>query len=309
MSDIKNVVFRNAISGYNKSDVNEFLVRSSAELMEREAAANERVKRAESELGEYVEKIGVLETELDRMRSEIAEKDAEIVKISAEKQILEDSLAAHDMTNTKEFSEIVSEDDEKISKLDFDKQEAIIAEQYNEIESLKAEIERLKEQAHEVDITKDKYDELVKKAALYDKTNASIGETLLSANKTAEEIISAAKEEARMLEGKAEKELAEKRRSIEETSKRAMESVFSKLSLAAAESRRDVTAVTSYTYRVIEKALEDIKSKASNSEIKIKSYEDSIWRGIKEDLNSISTFHTPDHQRKASAEQLKRIKK
>lgn len=309
MSDIKNVVFRNAIGGYNKSDVNDFLVRSSAELMEREAAANERVKRAERELGEYIEKLGALETELDRTRAEIAEKDAEIAKISVEMQLLEERSAKFDGIDSNDISEIVSEDEEKVSKLEFDRQEAIIAEQYNEIESLKAEIERLKEQAHEVDITKDKYDELIKKAALYDKTSASIGDALISANKTAEEIISAAKEEARMLEEKAEKELAEKRRSIEETSKRAMESIFAKLSLAAAESRRDVTAVTSYTYRIIEKALEDIKSKSSNSEIKIKSYEDSIWRGVKEDLNSISTFNAPDHQRKASAEQLKRIKK
>ena len=303
MSDIKNVVFRNAIGGYNKSDVNEYLIRSSSELMEREAAANERVKRAESELGEYIEKISALEDELDIKRAEIAEKDAEIAKISAEKQLLEDSV------EVKDIPEIAFEGEEKVSKLEFDRQEAIIAEQYNEIESLKAEIERLNEKSHEIDITKDKYDELVKKAALYDKTSASIGDTLISANKTAEEIIAAAKEEARILEEKAEKELSEKRKNIEETSRRAMESIFSKLSLAAAESRRDVTAVTSYTYSVIEKALEDIKSKSSNSEIKIKSYEDSIWRGVKEDLNSLSTYHAPNDRRKASAEQLKRIKK
>lgn len=296
MSDTKNVVFRNAVGGYNKSDVNEYIARSSAELMEREAAANERVKRAESELSEYIEKIDKLETEIENINNVIAEKDAEIAKISAEKQLLEDSAA------------VKTDVDENVSKLEFDRQEAIIAEQYNEIEALKSEIEHLKGQASEVDITKERYDELVKKAVLYDKTSASIGEALISANKTAEEIVSAAKEEARILEEKAEKELAEKRRNIEETSKRAMESIFSKLSLAAAESRRDVTAVTSYTYGILERALEDIKSKSSNSEIKIKSYEDSIWRGVKEDLNSISTFRASDEQRKATAEQIKRMK-
>ena len=39
MSDTKNVVFRSAVGGYNKNDVNEYLVRQSAELTEREEAA------------------------------------------------------------------------------------------------------------------------------------------------------------------------------------------------------------------------------------------------------------------------------
>ncbi len=309
MSDIKNVVFRNAIGGYNKSDVNEYIVRSSAELMEREAAANERVKRAESESGELSEKLGVLEVELDRAKAEIAEKDAQIAKISAEKQLLEDSALMQADEASKEINDGTFEGDEKVLKLDFDRQEAIISEQYNEIESLKSEIERLKEQAPEIEITKEKYDELIKKAALYDKTSASIGDTLISANKTAEEIISAAREEARILEEKAERELEEKRKSIEETSKRAMESIFSKLQLAAAESRRDVISVTSYTYSVLERAVEDIKSKSSNSEIKIKSYEDSIWRGVKDDLNSISTYRAHEDKKKTTAEQLRKTKK
>ena len=309
MSDIKNVVFRKAVGGYNKSDVNEYLVRSSAELMEREAAANERVKRAESELCECQEKLDALEAELEKAKAVITEKDDEIKKILAEMQLLEDSINLQAENDEKAVLDDVSYDDEKASKLELDRQEAIIAGQYNEIDALKEEIERLKEQGPEVDITKEKYDELVKKAALYDKTSASIGETLISANKTAEEIIFAAKEEARILEEKAERALNEKKKIIEETSRRAMESIFSKLSLAAAESRRDVTAVTSYTYSILEKALEEIKSKSSNSEVKIKSYEDSIWRGVKENLNSISMYLAPEDQKKKTADQLRRIKK
>ncbi|MBR3966645.1 MAG: hypothetical protein IKJ91_06190 [Clostridia bacterium] len=301
MSDIKNVVFRSAIGGYNKSDVNNYLVRSSAELLEREAAASERVERAENEVNEYINRIEAAEAELENAKNIIAEKDAEIAKLTDEKKLLEDSISIQ--TN----SEITPEN-EAISKEDFDRQEAIIAKQFEEIEALKAEIEELKNQSSEIEITKEKYDELVKKAAQYDKTSNSIGETLISAKNTAEEIISAAREEARLLEVKAEKELEEKRRNIEETSKRAIESIFSKVSLAAAECRRDVSAVTSYTYSVIEKALEDIRSKAGNSEIKIKSYEDSIWRGVKEDLNGIKSTSSSE-QKKATPEQVKRIRK
>ena len=301
MSDIKNVVFRSAIGGYNKSDVNNYLVRSSAELLEREAAASERVERAENEVNEYINRIEAAEAELENAKNIIAEKDAEIAKLTDEKKLLEDSISIQ--TN----SEITPEN-EAISKEDFDRQEAIIAKQFEEIEALKAEIEELKNQSSEIEITKEKYDELVKKAAQYDKTSNSIGETLISAKNTAEETISAAREEARLLEVKAEKELEEKRRNIEETSKRAIESIFSKVSLAAAECRRDVSAVTSYTYSVIEKALEDIRSKAGNSEIKIKSYEDSIWRGVKEDLNGIKSTSSSE-QKKATPEQVKRIRK
>ncbi len=306
MSDIKNVVFRNAISGYNKSDVNEYIARSSAELIEREAAANERVKRAKSEVNEYIAKISITEEELKKANTVIKEKETEILKLTEEKQLLEDSVAVQ---SENDANDIASKNDETVSKLEFDRQEVLIARQYEEIEALKAEIERLKENGPEVEITKDKYDELVKKASLYDKTSNSIGETLISANNTAEEIISAAREEARLLEEKAERELEEKRKNIEETSRRAIESIFSKLSLAAAESRRDVTAVTSYTYSVIEKALEDIRIKSSNSEVKIKSYEESIWRGVKEDLNSISAASASGAQKKPIADQIKRIRK
>ena len=301
MSDIKNVVFRSAIGGYNKSDVNNYLVRSSAELMEREAAASERVERAESEVNEYINRIEAAEAELENAKNIIAEKDAEIEKLTDEKKLLEDSISIQ--TNSE-----MTPENEAMSKEDFDRQEAIIAKQFEEIEALKAEIEELKNQSSEIVITKEKYDVLVKKAAQYDKTSNSIGETLISAKNTAEEIISAAREEARLLEAKAEKELEEKRRNIEETSKRAIESIFSKVSLAAAECRRDVSAVTSYTYSVIEKALEDIRSKAGNSEIKIKSYEDSIWRGVKEDLNGIKSTSSSE-QKKATPEQIKRIRK
>ena len=71
MSDTKNVVFRNAVGGYNKNDVNEYLVRISAEIMEREEAAAERVKRAEKESAEYIEKLAELEEKLSSLAAQI----------------------------------------------------------------------------------------------------------------------------------------------------------------------------------------------------------------------------------------------
>ncbi len=294
MSESKNIIFRNSVGGYNKKDVNEYIIRSSAELIEREQAASERVKRAEKELSEILEKLQKIEDELEKSKIIIGEKEEEIKKITAEKQLIEEKALLQLET---------------ASKLDFEKQEVIISKQYEEIESLKAKIEEQKEQRGEVDITKEKYEELVKKAALYEKNSASISETLISANKTAEEIVLAAREEARIIVEKAEKELETNRKNIEETSKRSLESLFGKLSLAAAESRRDVTAVTSYTYRVLEKALEDIKIKSSNSETKIKSYEESIWRAVKDDLKSISCSLGRSEQKKLSSATEKHMKK
>ena len=174
---------------------------------------------------------------------------------------------------------------------------------------LRGEIEELRAKLSDSDSDKERYEELSKKAALYEKTSANIGEAIISANKTAEEIISAAKEEARLLTERAQKELDEKRKSLEESSRRAMESIFGKLTLAASEGRKDISSASSYTYQVLEKALEDIKSRNNSSEAKLKNHEESLWRSIKDDLDSVGISLDKKPQKKMTPEQMRRIKR
>lgn len=294
MSDTKNVVFRNAVGGYNKNDVNEYLVRISAEIMEREEAAAERVKRAEKENAEYIERLAELEEKLSSLAAQIEEKENEITRLSEEK-------TERDVTE-----DTVSEDLGE----SLDAKEALIAEQFEEIDSLREENLNLKEALSCAENDKAGYEELAKKAALYDKTSANIGEAIISANKTAEEILSSAREEARILCERAEKELEEKRKALEESSKRAMESIFGKLALAASEGRKDISASSAYACRVLEKAIEDIELKTGNSEAKLKNYQESIWRSIKDELDVLGNVGDKNSvQKKMTPEQMRRIRK
>ena len=300
MSDIKNVVFRSSISGYNKSDVNEYLVRMSQEFNEREAAVRERAERAEKEAQASEEKLAELEGCTENYKIQIAEITARLDNALGEKLELENKAARADKETVSEYEARIKE------------QDAVIARQFEEIDSLREELENTREKLAGLDSTNEKYEELSRKAQLYEKTSANIGDAIISANKTAEEIVAAAKEEARLLAEQAQRELDEKRRALEESARRALESIFGKLASAASENRKEVAGASAYAYQIIDKALADIKNRNDSVNTRLKNYEDNLWKSIKDDLDAVGTekndIKRPIHK-KPSAEQLTRFKK
>ena len=294
MADTKNVVFRTAIKGYNKSDVNEYLVRMSEESTAREDAARERALRAEKEAREYELEIEDLKSDSEKLRTELSETVEELNKARAEINELESRPIEID-------TEGIALRDQKIGE-----QEAIIAKQFEEIDSLREQLAKANELQKEADDENARYEELMRKAQLYDKTSANIGDAIISAKKTAEEIVAAAKEEARILTDRAQKELEDKRKAIEESSQRAFESIFSKLLAAASENRKEVAGASAYAAQVFEKAISEIKARNESANTKLKNYEDSLWKSIRDDLDSIST---QKQAKKPLNEQIKRIKK
>lgn len=294
MSDNKNVIFRNAVGGYNKADVNEYIIRQSSELMQREAAAAERVERSEKQLEVALGDSTRLKEKVEELTSLIEEKNCSIEKLNGELEVLSEEL-------TKIKADASEESCEKMSQ-----QEAVIAGQFEEIDALRDENQRLKEELSSLKEYKEKFEELSKKATVYEKTSANIGEAIIKANKTAEEILCLAREEADAIREEAQKELDEKRRITEESAKRAMESIFSKLLVAASENKKDITAVSAFIHQSIDKALKDIKAKNDNSAVRLKNYEDSIWRSIREDLE---TINNTEIRKKSNSERFKRAKK
>ena len=294
MSENKNVVFRNAVGGYNKADVNEYIIRQSSELMQREVAAAERVERSEKQLEVALNNNAKLEEKIRELNSLIEEKNSFIENLKSEINTLNSELAEAKLNANEDSCEKMSQ------------QESVIAGQFEEIDSLRDENHSLKEEVASLKEFKEKFDELSKKAALYEKTSANIGEAIIKANKTAEEILCLAKEEARTMREKAQKELDEKRSATEDSARRAMDSIFGKLLLAASENKKDITSVATFIHQSIDKALDDIKTKSDNSAARLKSYEDSIWRSIREDLETINNSGI---KRKSGSDQFKRLKK
>lgn len=276
MHEIKDIVFRKSMNGYNKTDVNNYLISVNNKFSEIEEALKDKILRAEKSEREAIEKFESLEL---TSQKEISEKNSEIQKLLSE---MEELIKEQD---SKVHKQILVECEEKVRE-----QEIIISKQFEEIEFLKNEIEKMKETLAQGTCDSDgEYDELIKKAQLFDRTSANIGEAIISANKTAEEIIAEAKEEARIITERTQRELDEKRQNFEKSSRLALESIFEKLVSAASEGRRDVANASSFAFQTIERALAEIQNRNENVNTKIKNYENSLWKSIKGDLESIST--------------------
>ena len=280
MSEIKDVMFRTALSGYNKSDVNEYLLSTNNSFTEKENLLRSKLEKAEKDAEGAKERADILEKSSLEKESQNACLRDKLTQTNNEKEALEESVAE--------------------LQIKIEESERVIAKQYEEIESLKNKIEQLENtpaSAHETDA---EYEELVKKARLYDKTSSNIGETIISANKTAEEIIASAREEARILTERTERELEEKRRVCEETSKQALESIFGKLVSAASELKRDIVSSSNFANETLEHAFADIKSRNDSVNVKIKNYEASTWKSIRGDLDTIGVERPSASEKKES---------
>lgn len=299
MSDSKNVIFRSSVGGYNKTDVNEYLLRLVGEFNEKEEELKKKAERAEKEIKALEEKVDELKASLDEQKSCLAQKTEETDKLTLEKEELEAELTALQKESAMEQNEKANE------------QDAVIAKQFEEIDSLRTELEATKEKLTLAVNESAEFAELARKAQIYEKTSANIGEAIISANKTAEEIIAAAKEEARLLSEETQSELDEKRRIFDENARLALESIFGKLVAAASENRKEIAGASNYAHQVIEKAFSDIKSRNDGVNARLKSYEESLWKSIKGDLSQVNASRSEakrSTQKKLSKDSLKRLK-
>ncbi|MBE6631398.1 MAG: DivIVA domain-containing protein, partial [Ruminococcaceae bacterium] len=86
MSEAKNVVFRSAVSGYNKTDVNEYLLRIVGEFNEKEEALKKKTEYAEKETSALKEKLDEMENLLDEQKSVLNQKNSELDRVTLEKE-------------------------------------------------------------------------------------------------------------------------------------------------------------------------------------------------------------------------------
>ena len=170
--------FRTSLSGFNKADVLEYLDKQNADFLEesrRSAAALEEKSKKIEELSAAADK---LTAELSDAKSQAEEAKAKAEELAA---ALEDAKRA------------------------LSESEAVIASQTELIDSLKKEAE-----AHEADGT-GKDAETERKAELYDGMSSQLGDILITANKSADEIIDAANKKAEAINAEAVRSAEESR--------------------------------------------------------------------------------------------------
>ena len=152
------VFFRTALGGFNRDDVNSYIEKQNAEFAERERVTKKKLDAAESKCAELDSKI----TELESAQLRIAELEKEA-----------------------------------------ETREKLIAEYIEKVERQSTEIENLKTSKYDAESTINKLteeiaslSEAISKSEKYDDISNQIGEIILSARSTAEEIIERADEEA-----------------------------------------------------------------------------------------------------------------
>ena len=169
MAKEKMVFFRSALGGFNREDVNNYIEKLNAEFAERERAAKKKLDAAEEKCAE-----------LDNVKAQLDSKLLRLSELEAEAE----------------------------------QREKLIAEYIRQIEMQAAEIEKLqasKSNAEsEIDLLSTKLESLsdaIQKSEKYDDISAQIGEIILSAKSTAEEIISQAEEEAATMRATADAQM------------------------------------------------------------------------------------------------------
>lgn len=262
MADNKNVIFRNSLKGYNKSDVNSYLLKMTEDFEKKEKELRDRLSACEKELGAASEKLsafGEANDEAETLRLRIKELE------EAEKNSVTDD----------KYNAVIAE------------KQRTIGEQNLKIESLTLELEELKKRAAADKETVQSYEETVKKAKMYEKTSANIGDVIISANRTADEIVFAAKEKARIIYEESERAAEERRRKVSEASKRALDGIFSKFRAAALENRESAKATREFAARKTEEVLLEIEAREAAEKTRLDEYEKNLWQDIRNDVNSI----------------------
>lgn len=262
MADNKNVIFRNSLKGYNKSDVNSYLLKMTEDFEKKEKELRDRLSACEKELGAASEKLsafGEANDETETLRQRIKELE------EAEKNSVTDD----------KYNAVIAE------------KQRTIGEQNLKIESLTLELEELKKRAAADKETVQSYEETVKKAKMYEKTSANIGDVIISANRTADEIVFAAKEKARIIYEESERAAEERRRKVSEASKRALDGIFSKFRAAALENRESAKATREFAARKTEEVLLEIEAREAAEKTRLDEYEKNLWQDIRNDVNSI----------------------
>ena len=230
MAQKDSVLFRNSVSGYNKADVNSYILKINSEL----EAAEKTAKNA-------------LEA------SALAQKEAE------EKACALEAASASAV-----------------------KQDKVISSLYEEIDTLKEEIAKLRESVKEDPAKQETGDEMLR----YNEMSAQIGNVLIDAQKNAASIIDAAKKEAEKITKAASE-------NVSEASEKALREITDKMCKSVDATYKEATAYMNALQIEVNRLLADFSGKNKEMNEKIKALHSSLSKSISSEVNELSSRITP----------------
>ncbi|MBE6599547.1 MAG: hypothetical protein E7638_08910 [Ruminococcaceae bacterium] len=212
MSTENGKMFRSAISGYNKDDVNRYILESDKQFREEKEKLTKDIEDMGRFNVELAEKNDRLEEKSAEAVSRLAELEAEAARLKEEIGSLNETI--RDLTKRHDFYKVQTEaQNETLTKAKAEKaalseQIAALSEESRKkdaqikgaAEKYAADLEVMR-QAYEAELKQMKDaakadDGVAYKLDMYDKISSQIGDILINANRNSDEIITTAKREA-----------------------------------------------------------------------------------------------------------------
>ncbi len=258
----KMVAFRTSLSGFNKSDVNNYIAETTAEFARIEEEASAKVYAITAELNVAKEEKEAVSAELESAREELESARTELESIRAELEKLSSSAFA----TKEEFSRIESERDELKAQL----------------EEVTAERDALKAENAVIPTLKDK-------AERYDAMSGELGEMIISAKKTSCEIIAGAEADAEQMRNETDAQMQGIRADAEKKAGNALEAVSDLLHTMAEDTFGEMMTYASEAQFTVGAMFEELKRKSAEISDRIRYINSSSNRSVKEKLASLPT--------------------
>ena len=228
----KMVYFRTSLGGFNREDVNSYIEKLNSEFAERERAAGRKREALEAKVAE-------LETAKSELKQAL-ERVSALEAASAREKLVAEQLAR-------------------------------IEEQNRTIESLRLERGAAEERAESLDERLASLSDAIAKSEKYDGVSAQLGEIILSAQSTAEEIIENAKREADALRKSADEQLESAAASFNARAATAAYAVKNQIKKIANDSYSTLTAQTEQTAALLHALAENIGKSSAELDDKLTS--------------------------------------
>ena len=229
----KMVYFRTSIGGFNREDVNSYIEKLNGEFAERERTAKRKTDALESKLAE-------LETAKSELERALARASALEAAAAEREKLIAEQLARID-------------------------------EQNAAIESLRRERGEAQSRAESLDERLASLSDAIAKSEKYDDVSAQIGEIILSAKSTADEIIENAKREADAMRRAADEQLESAAASFNARAATAAYAVRSQIKKIANDSYSALTAQTEQTAALLHALAENIGKSSAELDDKLAS--------------------------------------
>lgn len=332
-SEKNTAVFRTSLSGFNKEDVNNYIIRMNREFREKEADYRDEIEQINADaLGQS-----------EKLKTEISDLKAVIVSVENNKVVLESKAKAADesakkleIENTllkakcesleRSLAEAVRNqpDDTMVSSIEIENIttryeqevetlryalasetekisacEKIISEQRELIDSMKEERDSLimakagaeetskllSEQIQAMTTGNNEKDEVVEKSQLYDQISRQVGDILINASKTSDEIIDRANVRAHEIIEEAENTADERKEFIEDTADEILRKFRKEMNFAAEQCFAEIsTSLTEIQYDT-SALLAEIEKRNRELAEKILHHKSNLADSLKENIH------------------------